>query len=519
MYAVSIENLVRNLPKASVQGDASRLVTGITSDSREVREGDLFVCLKGERFDGHRFAEEAIRKGAAALVVNAGDLSATGATPPENSVVVTVPDSRKALPHLACTLYGDPSQRMTVVGVTGTNGKTTVTQMVAAILRAAGYKAGTIGTLGAELDGEPMPSDHTTPEADRLQRLLADMCERGANAVVMEVSSHALTQHRTDGIAFNAGIFTNLTRDHLDYHKTFEAYFDAKARLFTEYPVKFPRRDGAMFVSVINVNQWEGRDLVTLARGDIITYSTSPTPAVLEADEVVLAPENVSFTLVHDSGVEKYRLPIQLPIGGAFQVANALAAIGATLRLGIKRETIQRGLAQMQKVPGRFEAVLTGGRGFQVVVDYAHTPDGLENLLKSAQELKPSRILVVFGCGGDRDRVKRPMMGSLAGRMADVAIATSDNPRTEDPEAILAEVLTGMNKAQDLALKAEIYVEPDRRKAIALAIQLAKAGDLVLIAGKGHEDYQIIGTEKTPFDDRKIAAELIAQLPQAGGAE
>ena len=519
MQKVLIDNLIRDLPQSVVEGDRTLAVTGITHDSRAIKEGDVFVCLKGERFDGHTFAEQALLKGAVALVVNRNGLKEVGITLPQNSVVITVPDTRKALPYLASTLYGNPSQSMVVVGVTGTNGKTTVTQMIAAIMRSAGYRVGTIGTLGADLDGDPIPSDHTTPEADHLQRLMAEMQERGATAVVMEVSSHALAQYRTDGVAFNAGVFTNLTRDHLDYHQTFEAYFDAKSRLFTEYPVKFPRRDGAMFISVINVNQWEGRDLVTLARGDIITYSTSRTPAVLAADEIALTPESVRFTLVYDSGVEQYRLPIQLPIGGAFQVANALAAIGATLRIGVKRDVIQSGLAQMNRVPGRFEAVPTEGRGFQVIVDYAHTPDGLENLLKSAQELKPSRIIVVFGCGGDRDRVKRPMMGNLAGRMADIAIATSDNPRTEDPHAILTEVLTGMDKAQDPALKAEIYVEPDRRKAIAFAIQQAQKGDLVLLAGKGHEDYQIIGTEKLPFDDRKIAAEFIAQLPVAGDAK
>ncbi len=517
MPSVLIDSLVRNLPQAYVDGDRTRIVTGITHDSREVKEGDLFVCLKGERFDGHLFAEQALLKGASAVVVNENGLKEAEVSVPQNSVVITVPDTRKALPYLACTVYGNPSQRMIVIGATGTNGKTTTIQMIAAILRAAGHRVGTIGTLGADLDGEPIPSDHTTPEADHLQRLMSEMEERGATAVVMEVSSHALAQYRTDGIAFNAAVFTNLTRDHLDYHQTFEHYFEAKARLFTHYPIAFPRRDGSTFVSVINVSQWEGRDLVTLARGDIITFSTTATPAVLEAEEVVLTSESVAFTLVYDSGVERFRLPMQLPIGGAFQVANALGAIGAALRIGIGKEVVQRGLAQMNRVPGRFEAVSTAGRGFQVVVDYAHTPDGLENVLKSARELNPSRIIVVFGCGGDRDRTKRPLMGGIAGRMAEVAIVTSDNPRREDPDAIIAEVVTGMDAAQDATIKAEVFVEPDRRKAITLAIQQAKQGDLVLIAGKGHEDYQIIGTEIFPFDDRKISAEIIAQLPKAEG--
>lgn len=511
---VLLENIVRNLPQAYIRGDMSKSVTGITHDSRKVKEGDLFLCLPGGNFDGHRFALQAIERGAIAIVEQSNGLQEAGITLPEHIPVITVPDARRALPYIACTFYANPAHKMIVVGVTGTNGKTTSTRMIAAILRAAGYRTGTIGTLASELDGEPIPSEHTTPEADELQALLATMEEQGAQAVVMEVSSHALAQHRTDAIPFNAGVFTNITQDHLDFHGDMEAYFEAKARLFTEYPVRFPRPDGKIFVGVINVSQWEGRDLVTIARGDIITTSTTETPAVLKAQDVQLSPESVQFTAVYDSGVERFTLPIHLPIGGAFQVANALGAIAASLRLGIPKEVIQQGLSTMERVPGRFEAVPTAGRGFQVVVDYAHTPDGLENLLRSAQVLQPSRIVVVFGCGGDRDRTKRPLMGALAGRMAEVAIVTSDNPRTEDPKAIIAEILLGMNKDTDASLKAKILVEPDRRQAIGLAIKQAKPGDLVLIAGKGHEDYQIVGKQILSFDDRKVAAEFLSELPQ-----
>jgi UDP-N-acetylmuramyl-tripeptide synthetase len=491
-------------------------VSGITHDSRHVQQGDLFVCLQGANFNGHRFAEQAVAQGAVAVVESIGGLEAAGVTLPQNVTVLTVPDTRKALPYLACTLYGNPAHRMIMVGVTGTNGKTTTTLMIAAILRAHGLRVGTIGTLGSELDGKPIPSDHTTPEADQLQAVLAQMEEEGAQAVVMEVSSHALALHRADGIPFNAAVFTNLTQDHLDYHGTMEAYFTAKARLFTDFPVQFPRPDGKAFVGAINVNQWEGRDLVTIARGDIITTSTTSTPAVLKGEEIELKPDSVQFVAVYDSGVDRYRLPIRLPLGGAFQADNALGAISATLRLGIPRETIQRGLEAMNRVPGRFEAVPTGTLGFQVVVDYAHTPDGLANLLKSAQNLHPKRILVVFGCGGDRDRTKRPLMGGLAGRMADVAIVTSDNPRTEDPQAILQEILTGMDKEKDKSLKATVLVEADRRTAIGLAIEQAEEGDLVLIAGKGHEDYQIVGKEVLPFDDRKVASEWLAKRTKGG---
>lgn len=509
MPSVLLSELVARTPKSTVLGDANPVVTGLTHDSRAVQPGDLYICKRGAHFDGHAFALQALQAGAVAVVVNRGGLKAAGVTLPADACVVEVADTAKALPMLACAFYGDPSRAMLMVGVTGTNGKTTTTRMTAAILRASGRRVGTIGTLESELDGVPIPSNHTTPEADELQKLLAQMRDAGAEAVVMEVSSHALAQGRTDGIAFSAGIFTNLTQDHLDFHGTMEAYFEAKARLFSEYPVLYPRPDKAPFVGVINVAEWEGKDLVTLARGDILTFTTSDNPANLHAEEVELGPTASRFVAVYDNGIKVTRLPITLPVGGAFQVGNALAAIGATMRLGVPLETIAKGLAELPPVPGRFESVPTGDRGFSVIVDYAHTPDGLENLLRSARELHPSRLLAVFGCGGDRDRTKRPKMGRLAATLAEVAIATSDNPRTEDPDAIIAEILTGMDRKTDPAITAEIHVEPDRRKAIALAIGQAGPGDIVLIAGKGHEDYQIIGTTKHHFDDREVAREVL----------
>jgi UDP-N-acetylmuramyl-tripeptide synthetase len=498
------------LPQARTHGPLPEQVSGLTHDSRQVRPGDLFICLRGQAHDGHRFAADALAEGATVLVVNAGGLAAAGVTLPDTAPIIEVKDTRIALPLLACAYYGDPSHTLTMVGVTGTNGKTTTMRMIASILRAAGKRVGTIGTLGAELDGMPLPSEHTTPEADQLQSLLAEMRDQGADAVVMEVSSHALAQHRTDGIAFNVGVFTNLTRDHLDFHGTMDAYFEAKARLFSEYPVLYPRPDKRLFASVINTSQWEGRDMVTNARGDVITYATVPgDPAVLCAENVTLRPDSAQFIVHHDSGVQKFDFPVTLPIGGAFQVGNALAAVGASLRLGISPEVIAQGLAQLPPVPGRFEAVPTGDRGYSVIVDYAHTPDGLENLLRSARELNPARIICVFGCGGNRDRTKRPIMGRLAATLAQVAIVTSDNPRHEDPQAIIAEILTGMDRASDPAITAEIHVEPDRRAAIRLAIAQAQPGDIVLIAGKGHEDYQIVGDTRRHFDDREAAAEAL----------
>ena len=505
----TIQSLASIVKNAAVTGNAETTVSGITHDSREVKPGDLFVCLTGANFDGHKFAADALAKGAAALVAQEGGLEAAGVILPETATALTVPDTRRALPLLACALFDNPSHAMTMVGVTGTNGKTTVTRMIAAILRASGVSVGTIGTLGAELDGKEIPSEHTTPEADHLQKLLAGMRDGGAKVVVMEVSSHALAQFRTDGIAFNSGVFTNLTQDHLDFHGDMAHYYEAKARFFSDYPVLYPRPDGKLFTSVINTGQWEGRDLITRARGDVITYATGNDPAVLKAENVENSAASSRFTVVYDDGVKRYEFGIDLPIGGAFQVGNALAGIGSALRLGISLERIAEGLRDLPPVPGRFESVPTGENPFSVIVDYAHTPDGLKNVLQAAQELKPTRIVCVFGCGGDRDKTKRPLMGKLAGTLAQVAVVTSDNPRKEDPKAIIDEILAGMDASHDPEIKAEIHIEPDRRKAIAIAIMLAMPGDIILIAGKGHEDYQIVGDTVLPFDDRLVARELL----------
>lgn len=509
--AVSLRNLTGRLLHAVGPPGQDCPITGLTHDSRAVRPGDLFICLEGERHDGHRFAGDALAAGAAALVVQQDGLAAVGFVPPPDTIIVTVPDTRRALAMLACGFYGDPSHQLTLVGVTGTNGKTTTTHMVAAALRASGLRVGTIGTLGASLEGAALDSMHTTPEADRLQALLAEMRRRGAQAVVMEVSSHALAQGRTDGCAFNAVLFTNITRDHLDFHGSMEDYFEAKARLFAEYPVLYPRPDGRPCVSVINVAEWSGRDLVTRARGDILTFTTASNRANLWAEEIMLSAESVRFTACCDVGAGLSRFAVTLPIGGAFQVGNALAAIGAALRLGLSPATIAQGLERMPPVPGRFERVPTGDRGFSVVVDYAHTPDGLENVLRSARALKPRRLLTVFGCGGDRDRTKRPLMGRFAATLSDLAIITSDNPRSEDPDAIIQEILAGIDAGNDPGIRAEVRVEPDRRRAIQAAISCAQEGDLVLIAGKGHEDYQIIGERTLPFDDRLVAQEALNQ--------
>jgi UDP-N-acetylmuramoyl-L-alanyl-D-glutamate--2,6-diaminopimelate ligase len=504
------------LKGSQISGDTYTPVTGICRDSRIVKPGDLFVCIKGATFDGHAAAAAAIDAGAAGIVAERGGLDAAGVSLANTAAVITVKNSREALALASCAFHGNPSHSLKVIGVTGTNGKTTCTRMIAAILRQHGMSVGTIGTLGAELNGEEIPSEHTTPEADQLQSLLADMRSRGAQAVVMEVSSHAIALNRTDGIAFQGAVFTNLTQDHLDFHGTMEAYYNTKALLFSKYPIAYPRPDKSAFIAVITISQWEGRELVTEARGDIVTFATDDSPAVVTAKDIALSASSTAFTVVYDAGISRYEFPVNLPIGGAFQVGNALGAIGMCLRLGVSKETIAAALASLPGVPGRFQSVPAADLGCEVIVDYAHTPDGLENVLKSARELSPTRLITVFGCGGNRDRTKRPIMGRLAASLSNIAIVTSDNPRNESPDAIISEILEGMNPASDPSVTADVLVEPDRRKAIFKAIEIARPGDIVIIAGKGHETYQIVGDQVLNFDDCKVAAEAIANHAKAG---
>lgn len=508
-YSAPLLQLLEAISNYTISGPNSISVSGITHDSRSVHPGSLFVCLRGALFDGHAFAEEAIERGATAIAACEGGLEKRNIRLSPNFTVITLPDTRSALPLLACSFYGNPSHRMKMIGITGTNGKTTTLRMISAILRASGMRVGTIGTLGAEIDGVALPSEHTTPESDQLQGLLAMMADEGADAVVMEVSSHALSQHRTDGIAFHVGVYTNISQDHLDFHGDMTSYFQSKARLFAEYPVEFPRPEGSVFSAVINVGHWEGRDMVTYARGDVITYATGDSPAVLRAVDIKLSPDSAHFKVIHDSGTLKYDFDVDIPVGGAFQVENALAAIGACLKLNISTDTIVEGMRNLPPIPGRFEAVPRNGLGFSVIVDYAHTPAAIENLIRSARELNPARIIVVFGCGGDRDRTKRPIMGLLAATLADIAIVTSDNPRSEDPQSIIDEILTGMDSEQNPEIQAGIHIQPDRREAIRLAISMTGPNDLLLIAGKGHENYQIVGDKVLYFDDREVVREIL----------
>ncbi len=469
-------------------------VADITLQSESAGPGTLFCCVPGQRFDGHDFAPAAVAAGATAL------LCQRRLALPVAQVVV--PEVRAAMGPVAAALYGHPARDLTVVGVTGTNGKTTTTSLLEAIFQAAGLPAATIGTLSGA---------RTTPEAPVLQATLARFRSEGRAAVAMEVSSHALVQHRVDGISFAAAIFTNLTQDHLDYHATMEDYFEAKARLF---------EPGRAAVAVINADDpWGKRllDRVRQVRGGSEAGPGRPAAvpfSLADLDQLVIRPEGSRFLW---QGSE-----VRLRLSGRFNVCNALAAATAAAALGIEGDAIVAGLEQVDTVRGRFEPI-RGGQPFLVLVDYAHTPDGLEQALMAARELADAghgRVLVVFGAGGDRDQAKRPLMGAVAAQLADLAVLTSDNPRSEDPQRIIDQVAAGARTAQrghGAHGKGQLEVEPDREAAIRGAIQAAAANDVVVIAGKGHEIVQEVAGRTIAFDDAEVARQALANRERERG--
>jgi UDP-N-acetylmuramoyl-L-alanyl-D-glutamate--2,6-diaminopimelate ligase len=507
--AVPLSLLAEAVTNSTITGrENTTSVIGVEYDSRQVVPGSLFVAVPGEKFDGHDFLPNVIAQGAAAVVVQADRVSSLG----DLSVpALVVPDCRKALAPLACRFWDNPTSKLYLAGVTGTNGKTTTTLMIDSIARAAGNITGTIGTLGATVAGHSLPGERTTPEAPDLQKLFAQMLDAGAKSAAMEVASHALVLGRTEGCLFDVGVFTNLTQDHLDFHGTMEAYRDAKGLLFTQY-ARAAKAAGKRFVAVLNRDDDAGMHYWLLDHWDDfddenfpLTYGTTllkrGKPHIYcDPRQVEMRIDGVHFTAETPSG----NVNVALPFGGGFNVANALAAVGYGVARGLSPEVIARGLANCPPVPGRFQPVRVG-QDFAVLVDYAHTPDGLENVLRSARPLTTGRLIAVFGCGGNRDRTKRPIMGRLAKELADVAVVTSDNPRREEPESIIDEILTGMNDGGG----AKVLRESDRRAAIALAVREAKAGDTIVIAGKGHENYQILGDETIHFDDVEVASEEI----------
>jgi UDP-N-acetylmuramoyl-L-alanyl-D-glutamate--2,6-diaminopimelate ligase len=462
--------------------------TGVTHDSRHVKPGTVFVALRGLKMDGAAFAPQAIANGAAAIVSD-------GAPGSGDTAWITVPDARLALAYLAGEFNGHPSHRMQVVGITGTNGKTTTAYLVNAIMEAAEIKCGLMGTVLYRLGNRDFEATRTTPEAPEVQGFMKEMLDSGCRACVMEVSSHALALKRVDGIRFAAGIFTNLTRDHLDFHAGMDDYFAAKRRLFEMLPEGAP--------AVINIDDPRGASLVDVV-GRPITYGLTKSADV--------SPGSLSYSLEglqFDVRSPRGAIRVRSKLVGKPNVYNLLAAIAATSALEVPIEAIERGLERLPGVPGRFEVASGPSDDMTVVVDYAHTDDALRNLLETARPVARRRLITVFGAGGDRDRTKRPLMGMVAARLSDVVVITSDNPRTEDPGRIIEEVRRGAD-AETRQSGAEIVTLPDRREAILHAVGMADPDDVVLIAGKGHEKYQEIGGRTFAFDDVEVAREALA---------
>ena len=488
-----LEELAALLPGARIVGDAQTEITSIERDSRRAREGTLFACIVGAHVDAHSFIPDVARAGARAVLTERASVDV-----PVGVAVLYVPNLEKALDTIVPFFYDYPACAMRVVGITGTNGKTTTSYLVRAILRHVGHRVGLIGTIQAMIEDEVLPTSNTTPDIIVLQQMLAEMRTRGMDTVVMEVSSHALALGRVAGIEFDTAVFTNLTQDHLDFHKTMENYARAKAHLF-ELVSAPGAKEGK--TAVLNADDAASETMRAYTRCPIITYGVDH-PADLTAQDVQLACDGMELTLMHGG---KRLFHLHTGITGLFNVHNVLAAVGASLAEQVAATDIAAALTAFTGVPGRFELVREG-QDFAVIVDYAHTPDGMENVLRTARAVTKGHIIAVFGCGGDRDRTKRPIMGRIGAEMADIAILTSDNPRTEDPAAIVDEVERGVLPVIGDKPYEKIV---DRRTAIFHAIGRAQAGDTVVILGKGHETYQILKDGTIHFDDREQAREAI----------
>lgn len=475
--AMRLDQLLPGLESSEINGDPGTEIAALAFDNRKVVPGTLFFCVKGLTADGHDFAPAAVEAGASALLCERP--LGLGVTE------VIVPDSRAAMAPVAATFYEDPTAELKIAGITGTNGKTTTAFLLHDILELSGTHSGLMGTVKQLVGGEEEPVERTTPEALDLQATFRRMADAGDEACVIEVSSHAMIMHRADSIDFDVAVFTNLTQDHLDFHEDMEDYFSAKRLLFAAGPE----------VSVVNIDDAYGRRLA--AEFETITYSADGSAADYTASEVEFDASGARFLVESEHG----DLIVSTGLPGRFNVANALAALAAAISLGVDPDEAVAALAGAGRVPGRFEPI-DEGQDFAVLVDYAHTPDSVENVLRAARDLTPGRLIAIVGAGGDRDRAKRPLMGAAAAELADIAIITSDNPRSENPESIVEDVLAGIHD-QD---PARVRVELDRNAAIALAVSLAESGDTVVIAGKGHEQGQEFENgRKVPFDDRDVA--------------
>ncbi len=493
---MKLENLIEGLQIIQLAGEVERKDIGmICYDSRKVVKNSLFVAIKGFNFDGHNFIMEAIAKGAKAIVLEDDSGVSNDYLIHQNVTKILVKDSRKALAQLSKNFFKDPSSRLKVIGVTGTNGKTSVTYFVKSILEFAGNKTGLIGTIANYIGDEIIPAEKTTPESVELNQMLDRMANEGCKFCVMEVSSHSLELHRVFGIDFKVGAFTNLTQDHLDFHSTMENYFNAKKKLFDSL--------NQSSIAVSNSDDEYGERILRDTKAKIVFYG-SKRNCDYRFENVSFSFEGISFDLIHKD--EKFK--INSNITGTFNVYNLLAAISICKELGVDINVIQSAVKNLMQVPGRFEVV--GTFPVKVIVDYAHTHDALENVLNTIREIlksnnSNSKVITVFGAGGDRDRTKRPKMGKVVQSLSDLAIVTSDNPRFENPQQIFDDILSGMKKDET------VLVVEDREEAIKKAINLANEGDVILIAGKGHEKYQIVKDQRIPFDDKKVAEKYLLE--------
>ena len=482
--------IMRDCDVIETRGDMNIDVPQIQYDSRKVNEGDMFIAIVGFQTDGHNYIASAIENGAKVIVMQKGAIDANLIR--SDITVIEVEDTRKFMALAACNFYNHPSRDFKLVGITGTKGKTTTSYMIKSILEKAGRKVGLIGTIANMIGNKVLEATRTTPEAIDLQRLFREMADEECDVVVMEVSSHALALNRVLGSSFDMGVFTNLTEDHMDFHKTFDNYLEAKAKLFTMCKEGF-----------VNCDDMYARKLMNIATCPITTYGIDNNPFV-SARDIIITNSYSDFKISMNKTLQR----IKVGIPGRFTVYNALAAICVTAKLGAGIDAMIEGL-EIVKVPGRSEIVPTT-RDFVVMVDYAHTPDSLENILRAVKTYTRGKVICVFGCGGDRDPFKRPMMGEISGKLADYTVITSDNPRSEEPSAIIAQIEEGMKKT-----KGKYKVVVNRKKAIEHAIRQARRNDIVVIAGKGHETYQEIKGEKKHFDDREVAASVLKRLPEA----
>ncbi|GJL53769.1 MAG: UDP-N-acetylmuramoyl-L-alanyl-D-glutamate--2,6-diaminopimelate ligase [Nitrospirales bacterium] len=503
---MTIAELIQPIQPLKTSGDLNAEVLDVTDDSRHVTRGSVFVAVKGTQVDGHDFTAQAWANGAAGIVVEDSlpkEFVGKADSPDDVSTpVVIVKDSKRALGVLASRLHGDPSRHLNMIGVTGTNGKTTVTHLIRALIEQAGKRSGVVGTVGYFIGSALYPASHTTPGAVQLQALLGNMTQAGLDAAILEVSSHALALGRVAGCEFDVAVFTNLTQDHLDFHSDMESYFEAKQLLFTE--LLTPKYKSNTKKAVVNMDDEWGAKLAKRCQAPVWTYGIRHD-ADIRACDISVSIDGTQFQVSTPHGA----LDIHSQLVGEHNVYNVLAAIGVGLELGMPLNTVESAIASVKNVPGRFERI-DSGQDFTVIVDYAHTEDALLRVLLTAQSLKKTKVITVFGCGGDRDAGKRPKMGQVAVRHSDLAILTSDNPRTEDPMKILQDIEAGIFQIPQ-PMRSDYRMIPDRREAIEAAIAAAGTHDIVLIAGKGHEDYQIVGTNRLDFDDRQVANEALQQ--------